>query len=90
MDFFIIFAIIFKRLTSISDTATKSTAFIVLISAGLCGLGGSQLFNEINYSLVFWIIIGIFYNWESRSQLFALKAGNRHVIGFASNYENAQ
>lgn len=65
---------VLRRIRSIQNKYFKNTGLIVLAVTALCSLGGSQLFNEINFSFVFWIVIGFFYNLESSNDSYMISS----------------
>lgn len=56
----IMFLILFRSFSNIEEKILRQTAYITFFAFLFDAMGGSHLFNEINYSVIFWIYIGIF------------------------------
>lgn len=56
----LIFLILFKSFSYIREKLLRETAYITLFAFLVGSIGGSHLFNEISYSIVFWIYMGVF------------------------------
>lgn len=58
--FFSIFILIFCKFQSIKSKSIRNTAYIILIMVFVNSLAGSQIVNEINYSVIVYIYILVF------------------------------
>lgn len=56
----IMFLILFRSFSNIKEKVLRQTAYITLFAFLFDAMGGSHLFNEISYSIIFWIYMGIF------------------------------
>lgn len=56
----IMFLILFRSFSNIEEKVLRQTAYITLFAFLFDAIGGSHLFNEISYSAIFWIYMGIF------------------------------
>lgn len=56
----LLFISLFIRFWKIRDTTMKKTAVITLIVMIINSIGGSHLVNEISFSSIFWIYMGLF------------------------------
>lgn len=54
------FLILFKCFSHIKEIALRQTAYITLFAFLFDAMGGSHLFNEISYSIIFWVYMGLF------------------------------
>lgn len=59
--FVLLFINILKRFSNIKDNAFKHTAYLTLFVFLFDSIGGTHLFNEISYSAILWIHLGLFY-----------------------------
>ncbi len=57
---FLFFLILFKRISYIKERSLRHTAYLIFFAFLLDAIGGSHLFNEISYSNIFWIYMGLF------------------------------
>jgi len=57
---FLFFLILFKRISYIKERLLRHTAYLIFFAFLLDAIGGSHLFNEISYSNIFWIYMGLF------------------------------
>jgi len=55
-----IFLILFKSFSNIQEKMLRQTAYLTLFAFLFDAMGGSHLFNEISYSIIFWIYMGLF------------------------------
>lgn len=55
-----LFIFLFKTFRNIRKDLLRYTAYITLFVFLLGGLGGSHIFININYSIIFWIYMGVF------------------------------
>ncbi|HHV99395.1 MAG TPA: O-antigen ligase family protein [Clostridiaceae bacterium] len=55
-----IFSKLFIRFSKISDLILRKTAYITLFCLLFDAIGGSHLVNEISFSTIFWIYMGLF------------------------------
>lgn len=56
----ILFITFFRRFANIKEKALRRTAYITLVVFLFDAMGGSQLINEISFSVIFWIYMGFF------------------------------
>lgn len=56
----LMFLILLKSFSCIEERALRQTSYITLLVFLLDAMGGSHLFNEISYSIIFWIYMGLF------------------------------
>lgn len=57
---FFIFMLLFKSFTYIKEKILRRTAYVILTAFLFDAMGGSHLFNNVNFAAVFWIYMGLF------------------------------
>ena len=60
--FTMFFVLIIHQFRKIRNDHFRLISYLTLLTFFVNSIGGSHIFNEISYSIVFWITIGIFYN----------------------------
>ena len=55
-----IFLVLFNSFSFIRQKSLRKSSYITIISLLICSIGGSHLINEISFSIVFWIYMGVF------------------------------
>ena len=54
------FIVLFKGFLYIKEKPLRQTAYLIIFTSLICGIGGSNLIISISYSTIFWIYVGTF------------------------------
>lgn len=56
----VVFIVLFKSFSYIKEKPLRQTAYLMIFTALICGVGGSNLIISISYATIFWIYMGTF------------------------------